>query len=355
MKHKILKKFIAASVTISTLITLTPIGVSAEWVKNYYGNWSYSEGYSYATGWRQISGAWYFFDDIGQMRTGWISSNGEWYYLDLSGVMQTGVIQIEGKIYVFTQSGEMQKGNCIVNGKLYNLDDNGACIGTDVPMPIKGFDYYGNSTLPYVPSQMVIEGSSMSSDIPTDGSKQVKQYKVTFKDPDNDDDPILKTRTIDEDTKMLLYKPTKSGYTFVEWSTKSDGDGTTYEYDDKITIKQNITLYAQWEEDTSSTPDTIKVETIVVSGSGDIAKIATKGGSLQMTKKVDPSDATDQTVKWTVSNYAKDASGNITTGEATISATGKLTAVSNGSVTVKATANDGSGVVGQKTIAITGQ
>ena len=74
-----------------------------------------------------------------------------------------------------------------------------------------------------------MKNASMSSDIPSDGSKQVTQYKVKFKDPDADeDDAILKTRTVDEDTKMLLYEPTKSGYTFIEWNTKSDGDGTSY-------------------------------------------------------------------------------------------------------------------------------
>ena len=107
--------------------------------------------------------------------------------MDLSGAMQIGVIQIEGKIYLFSQSGSRQKSTCIVNGKLYNLDDNGVFIGNDVPMPIKGFDFNGNSTVPYVPNQMISENASMSSDIPSDGSKQVKQYKVKFKDPDAED------------------------------------------------------------------------------------------------------------------------------------------------------------------------
>ena len=62
-----------------------------------------------------------------------------------------------------------------------------------------------------------------------------------------------------------------------------------------------------------------------------------------MTKLVYPSDATNQTVIWSVSNG---------TGKATISTTGKLTAVSDGTVTVNATATDGSGVVGEKTITI---
>jgi len=347
MKHKVLKNLIVASVVTSTMIALTPVRASAAWVKNYYGNWSYTEGYSYATGWRQISGTWYFFDDFGQMRTGWIYSSGEWYYADLSGAMQTGVIQIEGKIYLFNQSGSMQKGSCIVNGKLYNLADNGVCIGNDVPTPIKGFDYYGNNTIPYIPSQIISEDASMSSDIPSDGSKQVIQYKVTFKDLDNEDNPILKTRNIDEGTKMLLYKPTKSGYTFVEWNTNSDGDGTSYEYDGKITITKNLTLYAQWEKVSSSVADTtINVTGIKVAGSGGLTTITTPSGSLQMTKTVTPNNATVQTMKWSVVNG---------TGEAMISSTGLLTAVANGTVTVKATATDGSGVVGTFDILISGQ
>src|SRR5471030_1176255 len=97
MKHKFLRKLIVVSLVVATLITLAPVGASAAWIENY-GNWSYIEGYSYATGWKQIGGTWYFFDDLGQMKTGWIYSDGVSYYADLSGVMQTGVIQIKGKI-----------------------------------------------------------------------------------------------------------------------------------------------------------------------------------------------------------------------------------------------------------------
>ena len=241
----------------------------------------------------------------------------------------------------------MQTGSCIVNGKLYNLDDKGVCIGNDVPTPIKGFDYYGNNTIPYIPNQIISEDEKMSSDIPSDGSKQVIQYKVTFKDLDDEDNPILKTRTIEEDTKMLLYNPTKSGYTFVEWNTESDGSGTSYEYDEKITITKDLKLYAQWEEVSSSVTDTtIKVTEIKVIGSSDLITITTQGGSLQMTKTVTPNNATVQTVKWSIVNGS---------GEAMISSTGLLTAVANGIVTVKATATDGSGVVGTVDVLIKGQ
>jgi hypothetical protein len=57
-------------------------------------------------------------------------------------------------------------------------------------------------------------------------------------------------------------------------------------------------------------------------------------------------NATTQTVTWSLVNG---------TGQATISATGLVTAVSDGTVTARATANDGTGVYGELTIAISNQ
>lgn len=350
MKHKVLKKLIASTIVISALIALVPIGASAAWINNWDGSWSYSEGYYYAKGWRLINDTWYFFDSSGIMRTGWINSGGEWYYTDLSGAMQIGVIQIEGKIYLFSKSGAMQKGKCILNSKFYNFDDNGVCIGSDYPEPTKAFDYYGNYTIPFVPNQIINENTDMSDDAPSDGITKVKQYKVKFKDPDADssDEELLKTKYVDENEKLTLYKPTKSGYTFVEWNTKSDGDGSSYEYDDRITVKDDMTLYAQWEENdtTTDTEEVVKVKSIQVSGANGVTQITIKGGSLQMVKTLLPAEVTNRNVKWTVANG---------TGEATINSSGKLTAVSNGTVTVIATADDGSGVYGSFIVTITGQ
>lgn len=65
-----------------------------------------------------------------------------------------------------------------------------------------------------------------------------------------------------------------------------------------------------------------------------------------MSKKVYPTNSDNQKVKWLVVNED---------GSATISDTGKLIAVSNGKVIVKAVATDGSGVIGTKEIKISGQ
>ena len=90
----------------------------------------------------------------------------------------------------------------------------------------------------------------------------------------------------------------------------------------------------------------VAVTSVVVNSAGDVTSIAIPAGTLQMSATIAPANATNQNVTWLV------VPG---TGSATISSTGLLTAVTNGDVTVKATANDGSGVFGTKIITISNQ
>ena len=61
--------------------------------------------------------------------------------------------------------------------------------------------------------------------------------------------------------------------------------------------------------------------------------IETKGGTYQFTSKVLPANATNETLKWTSSNPKV----------ATVDQNGKVTGISEGTVTITATATDGSG------------
>lgn len=88
------------------------------------------------------------------------------------------------------------------------------------------------------------------------------------------------------------------------------------------------------------------VTAITVQGQGGALTITTQGGTLQMEANVLPSYADDDTYTWSVGNG---------TGSASISTSGLLTAISNGTVTVTATANDGSGVTGDVVITISNQ
>jgi uncharacterized protein YjdB len=77
-----------------------------------------------------------------------------------------------------------------------------------------------------------------------------------------------------------------------------------------------------------------------------MATITTDKGTYQVKAAILPTDATDKSLTWVITNGM---------GKATVDSTGLVTAVSNGTVTVKALANDGSGVSGTLDIVITGQ
>lgn len=88
-----------------------------------------------------------------------------------------------------------------------------------------------------------------------------------------------------------------------------------------------------------------KVTNISVNGQGGLSNIPVVGGTLQMSAIVLPSTATDKKVIWTTSDPTI----------ATVSNTGLVTANKIGSVTVTATANDGSDIFGQMKIIVGGE
>ena len=87
---------------------------------------------------------------------------------------------------------------------------------------------------------------------------------------------------------------------------------------------------------------TVPVTSITVTGTGEADSLQV-GNSLQMLANVLPANTTDNSVTWSI----EAGSG------ATLDSSGMLTATATGSVTVRATANDSSGIYGEKVIMIT--
>ncbi len=90
----------------------------------------------------------------------------------------------------------------------------------------------------------------------------------------------------------------------------------------------------------------VAVTGITVTAAGGATTITTDNGTLQLSASVSPANATNKAVTWALTN---------STGQGTISAAGLVTAVASGTVTAKATAKDGSGVVGALIITISNQ
>ncbi len=80
------------------------------------------------TGWQKIGNTWYYFNSSGAMQTGWEKISGVWYYFKSSGAMQTGWLKSGGTWYYFTGSGAMVTGSRNIGGKVYRFNSSGACL-----------------------------------------------------------------------------------------------------------------------------------------------------------------------------------------------------------------------------------
>jgi len=66
MINKYLRKIIVLAISSISIIIMNPIGISAKWKQDNTG-WWYTEGTSWAIGWRNIHGKWYYFNSDGYM------------------------------------------------------------------------------------------------------------------------------------------------------------------------------------------------------------------------------------------------------------------------------------------------
>ena len=90
----------------------------------------------------------------------------------------------------------------------------------------------------------------------------------------------------------------------------------------------------------------VLVSGISITATGGINAISEDKGTLQLNADVTPENASNKSISWSVNNG---------TGQATISSSGLVSAISNGTVTAIATANDGSGIFGSLSITISNQ
>ena len=84
---KNLKKLLSALLVFISVIALNPTPAHAEWKQNATG-WWYTEGSSWATGWRNLDSNWYYFDSNGYMAH---DRTVDGYYLNSNGAWATSV------------------------------------------------------------------------------------------------------------------------------------------------------------------------------------------------------------------------------------------------------------------------
>lgn len=367
MKRDLIKKIICCAAITTSLVTVLPLNVYAStWVSDNMGNYYFYESNSYAIGWRNIDGtvyyfdasgvmqkgwiqygdSWYYLDNNGALKTGWINYNGEWYYSDSAGIMQTGILRIDGQTYCFGNNGAMKRGSIIINGEFYTIGANGAIISNTAPVPDKIFDSSNNCVqqIASTDADRITNPNGSKYDNPIEDQSEIGDYEepkqeftVTFRDENGEE---LKTKKVEDGNTVKMYEPddeSDDDRDFVEWNTKRDGSGKGYDDDDKVKVTKDLTLYAIWEEKEEKT----EVTKITISDKVSEVEI---GNPVQLTADVQPSDATNTKIKWSIVSSSTD------TGKATIDSNGMITGVTAGTITVKAQASDGSGISATKTL-----
>lgn len=73
-------------------------------------------------------------------------------------------------------------------------------------------------------------------------------YKITYNANGGSGAPSAQTKTYGTALTLSGTKPTRNGYTFKCWNTKSDGSGTNYNASASYTANSATTLYAIWTE-----------------------------------------------------------------------------------------------------------
>ncbi len=120
-------------------------------------------------------------------------------------------------------------------------------------------------------------------------------------------------------------KPTRSGYTFLGWSTNKNATSASFNPGGRVRLNGNTTLYAVWKKNASAT-----VYASSVSLSSSSCTMNT-GNTKTLTAYVYPSNTTNKSVTW-YSNR---------TSVATVSSSGKITAKSPGTAVITATTSNG--------------
>ena len=73
-------------------------------------------------------------------------------------------------------------------------------------------------------------------------------YKVSYNANGGSGAPSGQTKWKNQTLTLSSTKPTRTGYTFSKWNTKSDGSGTSYSSGASYTANSAVTLYAIWTE-----------------------------------------------------------------------------------------------------------
>ncbi len=104
----------------------------------------------------------------------------------------------------------------------------------------------GYSTAQALAKALGVDLSTGSKSVKVYAQWTINKYTVTYNANGGTGAPGNQTKTYGVALTLSSTKPTRTGYTFNGWNTKSDGSGTNYTSCGSYTGNANLTLYAKW-------------------------------------------------------------------------------------------------------------
>ena len=131
-----------------------------------------------------------------------------------------------------------------------------------------GYTFLGWSTSSTATSPTYSAGSSFTTNANTTlyavWQKNPTQYTITYNANGGSGAPAAQTKTENVAITLSSTKPTRSGYTFLGWSTSSSATTPTYYPGSSYTANSSVTLYAVWER----VPETYTIKYNANGGTG---------------------------------------------------------------------------------------
>lgn len=155
-------------------------------------------------------------------------------------------------------------------------------------------------------------------------------YTVSYNANGGSNAPSAQTKTYGVTLALTTDKPSRTGYTFSGWNTKSDGTGTNYASGGNYTANAAVTLYAKW------TVNTYAVKYDANGGTGAPAQQTKTYGVALTLSTATPSRATATNATYTISYSANGGStpaSSATSKKTTSYAFSKWNTAANGSGT----------------------
>lgn len=304
----------------------------------------------------KISGSWGYTSSIkctNGYKSGWISLNNCRYNSSSRSTYNDVFASVKGSGYSLSQARSSQattfnKGTFVyvwgylhdVNNNLYKSYGSGTCNMTlSIYRPDGSCAYtytYKNSDNNWIGCkldqagtwkiQSKITGSLTGTNTRTITVKETSTttyYTLTYNANGGSNAPSSQRVKANTNFYLSSSKPTRSGYTFLAWSTSKTATSASYAPGKGVKINSNITLYAIWKKNATVNPTSVSLNYS--------SYTMNEGSTKQLTATIYPTNASNKSVTWSSSNSRI----------VSVSSSGKLTANAPGTVKITAKTSNG--------------